>query len=105
MKEHFEQTLNETEHLEYMEFLGGNAYWGDRFFAKHLVMVYYWIMVFYYLIDPKSAYDLNAKVELHATETYLNYLSDHPDDEKIATIACDEMNHYVELLRAMEKIS
>ena len=31
MEEHFAQTLNETEHLEYMESRGGNAYWVDRF--------------------------------------------------------------------------
>ena len=31
MKEHFEQSVNETEHLEYMETRGGNSYWIDRF--------------------------------------------------------------------------
>ena len=31
MEEHFAQTLNETEHLEYMESRGGSAYWVDRF--------------------------------------------------------------------------
>ena len=30
MREHFEQTVNETEHLEYMETRGGNSYWVDR---------------------------------------------------------------------------
>jgi len=38
MKEHFEQTLNETEHLEYMESMGGSKHWIDRFFAKHLAL-------------------------------------------------------------------
>ena len=33
MKEHFEQTLNETEHLEEMESRGGNQYWIDRAFT------------------------------------------------------------------------
>ena len=41
MKEHFAQTVNETEHLEYMESRGGNSYWIDRFFARHLVLIYY----------------------------------------------------------------
>ena len=45
MKEHFDQSVNETEHLEYMESRGGNSYWIDRFFARHLVLVYYWINV------------------------------------------------------------
>ena len=41
---HFYQALNETEHLEEMELREGNKYWIDRFFAKHLVLLYYWIM-------------------------------------------------------------
>ena len=75
MKEHFYQALNETEHLEEMELREGNKYWVDRFFAKHLVLVYYWIMVAYYLIDPMDAYDINMKIEKHAYETYVKYLS------------------------------
>ena len=43
MEEHFAQTLNETEHLEYMESRGGSAYWVDRAFARHLVLIYYWV--------------------------------------------------------------
>ena len=39
MEEHFAQTLNETEHLEYMESRGGSAYWVDRAFARHLVLI------------------------------------------------------------------
>ena len=104
MKEHFSQTVNETEHLEYMESIGGADCWIDRFFAYHLVLVYYWIMVLYYLINPYGAYHLNAGVELHATETYLNYLWENPTDAKIAQIAVDEMNHYIELVRAMELV-
>ena len=48
MKEHFYQAINETEHLKEMEKRGGDRFWIDRFFARHLVLVYYWIMVFYY---------------------------------------------------------
>ena len=36
MKEHFDQTLNETEHLEYMESVGGSKYWVDRFLVDTL---------------------------------------------------------------------
>ncbi len=104
MKEHFAQTLNETEHLEYMESIGGADRWIDRLFAWHLVLVYYWIMVGYYYFDAVDAYHLNAGIELHATETYLDYLWEHPEDQKIAEIAVDEMNHYIELTRAMELI-
>ena len=104
MKEHFAQTLNETEHLEYMESIGGADRWIDRLFAWHLVLVYYWIMVGYYYFDAVDAYHLNAGIELHATQTYLDYLWEHPEDQKIAKIAVDEMNHYIELTRAMELI-
>ncbi len=104
MKEHFAQTLNETEHLIEMEHRGGADRWVDRFFSYHLVLIYYWILVGYYFINPVSAYHLNAGIEFHATETYLNYFWDHPGDTRIGEIATDEINHYIELSRAMEMI-
>jgi len=104
MKEHFAQTLNETEHLIEMEHRGGANRWIDRFFAYHLVLIYYWILVGYYFIAPVPAYQLNAGIEFHATETYINYFWDHPEDKKIGEIAVDEMNHYIELNRAMEMV-
>ena len=104
MKEHFAQTINETEHLIEMEHRGGADRWVDRFFAYHLVLIYYWILVGYYFIAPVSAYHLNAGIEFHATETYLDYFWDHPEDAKIGEIATDEMNHYIELERAMEMV-
>ena len=83
MKEHFAQTLNETEHLEYMESRGGNAYWVDRFVAKHLVLIYYWLNVVYYWLAPRSAYHLSYEVEIHAAETYAKYLAQNgPNDEE-----------------------
>ena len=105
MKEHFYQALNETEHLEEMELREGNKYWIDRFFAKHLVLLYYWIMVVYYLVDPLDAYDINMKIEKHAYETYVKYLSYHPEDNKIAEIANDELEHARELQHAMQMIT
>ena len=105
MKEHFEQTLNETEHLEEMESRGGNQYWIDRAFARHLVLLYYWIMVIYYTIDPVSAYDINEKIEYHAAHTYETYLTTHPNDAKIVAIRDDELHHAQELHVAMEKIN
>ena len=102
MKEHFAQTLNETEHLEYMESCGGSDYWIDRFFAKHLVLAYYWINVVYYWLAPRSAYHLSYEVECHAAETYQKYLKSHPDDAKIEEIKNDELHHSQELLNAIE---
>ena len=104
MKEHFEQTLNETEHLEYMEDNGGNAYWIDRFFAYHLVLIYYWINVVYYWVAPRAAYNLSYEIELHAATTYGKYLAINGPDEKILQILNDEIQHSQELHRAIELI-
>ena len=87
-----------------MERRGGDAYWVDRFFAKHLVLFYYWIMVAYYLVDPINAYDINMKIESHAYETYVKYAAYHPEDTKIQEIAQDELNHAKELQHAMMMI-
>jgi hypothetical protein len=104
MRQHFEQTLNETEHLEYMELHGGSDRWIDRFFAKHLVLLYFWIMVVYYFIDPINAYHLNSEVELHATMTYAKYLTIYPEDKEITKIMNDEVQHYQDLIAAMKMI-
>ena len=104
MEEHFAQTLNETEHLEYMESRGGSAYWVDRFVARHLVLVYYWINVVYYWISPMSAYHLSYEIEIHAAETYAKYLALNGHDDKILEILNDELTHSKELKDAMEMI-
>ena len=104
MVEHFEQTVNETVHLEEMERRGGHTAWIDRFFAYHLVLDYYWIMVAYFAVLPRYAYHLNSEVELHASVTYAKYLVTNPDDQKIIDIMNDELHHYQELILAMEKI-
>ena len=104
MEEHFAQTLNETEHLEYMESRGGNAYWVDRAFARHLVLIYYWINVVYYWVAPRSAYHLSYEVEIHAAHTYEKFLETNKDDERIVEIMNDELEHASELANAMELI-
>ena len=104
MKEHFEQSLNETEHLEYMESRGGNTYWIDRFVARHLVLIYYWSNVVYYWLAPRSAYHLSYEVEIHAAITYAKYLALNGSDEKILEILNDELTHSRELHKAMELI-
>ena len=104
MIQHFEQSVNETEHLEYMESRGGNAYFIDRFVAKHLVLIYYWINVVYYWVAPKSAYHLSYEVEIHAATTYAKYLADKGPDNKILDILNDELQHSRELEKAMELI-
>ena len=105
MKEHFAQTLNETEHLEYMESRGGNTYFIDRFVAKHLVLIYYWVNVVYYWVAPRSAYHLSYEVEVHAATTYAKYLAYNGDDEKILEILNDELQHAHELHKAIKLIA
>ena len=104
MKEHFAQSLNETEHLEYMESRGGNSYWIDRFVAKHLVLIYYWSNVVYYWMAPRLAYHLSYEVEIHAATTYGKYLAMNGHDEKILEILNDELHHSKELHDAMEMV-
>ena len=104
MKEHFEQSVNETEHLEFMESRGGADYWIDRFVARHLVLIYYWINVVYYWVAPRAAYHLSYEVEIHAATTYAKYLADKGHDDKILEILNDELEHSRELQLAMEKI-
>ena len=104
MIQHFEQSINETEHLEYMESRGGNRYWIDRFVAKHLVLIYYWINVVYYWVAPRSAYHLSYEVEVHAATTYAKYLANNGPDEKILEILNDELQHSQELKLAIEKL-
>ena len=104
MIQHFEQSINETSHLEYMESRGGNAYWVDRFVAKHLVLIYYWINVVYYWLAPKSAYHLSYEIEVHAATTYCKYLALNGPDDKILEILNDELQHSSELMKAMELI-
>ena len=105
MKQHFEQSVNETEHLEYMESRGGNAYWVDRAFARHLVLIYYWVNVVYYWLAPRSAYHLSYEVEIHAAHTYEKFLESNKDDERIVEIMNDEIEHARELLNAIELIT
>ena len=105
MKEHFYQAINETEHLKEMEKRGGDKFWIDRCLARHLVLVYYWIMVFYYFCSPRNAYDVNIKIEEHAFNTYTKYLKYNPEDQKIKEIAQDELNHVEELNEALAMIT
>ena len=104
MIQHFEQSINETSHLEYMESRGGADYWIDRFFAKHLVLIYYWVNVVYYWVAPRAAYHLSYEVEIHAAETYAKYLAYNGHDDKILEILNDELEHSQELQKAMEMI-
>lgn len=42
-----------------MESLGGDAVWLDRFLAQHGAIVYYWVLVTLFFIDPKFSYNFS----------------------------------------------
>jgi len=68
---------NELHHLLIMESLGGNCSWFDRFFAQHAALVYYWIVVILFLMDPSLAYNFSLLVEEHAYVTYAQFVEEN----------------------------
>jgi len=69
-KIHFAEEWNELHHLQIMESLGGDQSWGDRFFALHSSIVYYWILVLLFVYSPALAYQFSELIEAHAVDTY-----------------------------------
>lgn len=69
-KIHFAEEWNELHHLEIMEALGGDQQWLDRFFAQHAAIFYYWILLLFYFVAPKIAYNFSELIESHAVDTY-----------------------------------
>jgi ubiquinol oxidase len=82
LKVHFAESWNELHHLRIVEALGGGKHWGDRYLARIGVLAYYWILVFVYMVAPKSAYYFNQLVEEHAYETYDRFLNEHETELK-----------------------
>tara|TARA_Y100001968_G_C19037166_1_gene562654 strand:+ start:362 stop:604 length:243 start_codon:yes stop_codon:yes gene_type:complete len=78
MKAHFHQVINETEHWEKMESRSGHRFWIDRLLARHLVLLYYWVMFFYYLLSLSNTYDIDIKIKEHDYETFSKYLEVNP---------------------------
>ena len=104
MKEHFAQSLNETEHLEYMESRGGSAHFVDRAFARFSYLSIIGSTWFIIGWASVSAYHLSYEVEIHAAETYAKYLANNGPDEKNSRDSNDELEHSRELQHAMEII-
>ena len=95
MKEHFAQSLNETEHLEYMESRGGNSYWVDQLLpntSSLSIIGSTWFIIGYLL----AFYHLSYEVEIHA-QKLIKYLGMNGHDEKILEILNDELHHSKEL--------
>ncbi|EFJ52002.1 hypothetical protein VOLCADRAFT_79367 [Volvox carteri f. nagariensis] len=73
-KIHFAEEWNEMHHLQIMESLGGDRAWMDRFIAEHSAVFYYWVLILFYLVSPRMAYNFMQRVELHAADTYTAFL-------------------------------
>lgn len=82
LKVHFAESWNELHHLLIMEELGGNQQWIDRFLARHVALLYYWIVVSLYVISPRSAYRFMELVEEEAYHTYDQFLNANEADLK-----------------------
>lgn len=67
---HIAEENNELHHLLIMESLGGDQRWLDRFFAQHGAFFYYWILVCFFVIDPRWSYNFSRLIEAHAVDTY-----------------------------------
>lgn len=75
LKVHFAESWNELHHLLIMEELGGSDQWIDRFLARHVALLYYWIVVGIYIISPRAAYHFMELVEEHAYDSYDTFLT------------------------------
>ena len=82
LKVHFAESWNELHHLLIMESLGGNQQWIDRFLARHVALLYYWIIVSLYVVSPRSAYHFMELVEEEAYHTYDQFLTANEGDLK-----------------------
>lgn len=82
LKVHFAESWNELHHLLIMEELGGDKMWIDRFLARSVALLYYWIVVALYVVQPKAAYNFMELVEGHAYNSYNKYLTEHADELK-----------------------
>lgn len=75
LKVHFAESWNELHHLLIMEELGGGDRWIDRFLSRHVALLYYWIIVVLYVVNPSSAYHFMEMVEEHAYASYDEFLT------------------------------
>ena len=93
-KVHFAESWNELHHLLIMEELGGSQRWIDRFLARHVALLYYWIIVVLYLFSPGAAYNFMEMVEGHAYHTYDQFLQTNEAELKTQPAPQIAINYY-----------
>jgi ubiquinol oxidase len=76
---HNKEDINEGNHLMIMESLGGGVRWVDKFLARHAAIVYYLALIPLYLFSPRTAYKSSELLELHAVDTYTQFVDQNKE--------------------------
>ena len=63
--------------------------------SEHSAIAYYWLLIFFYLVSPKLAYNFMQRVEYHAMDTYAVFVETNKD--LLATIPPPKvaLNYYL----------
>ncbi|MEP0873823.1 plastoquinol terminal oxidase [Trichocoleus desertorum AS-A10] len=94
LKVHFAESWNELHHLLIAESLGGNDHWYDRSLARIGGLIYYWVIVLVYILNPRAAYHFMQHVEEHAYYTYDLFLQEHGEALKQIPAPEVAINYY-----------
>ena len=78
-EEHHKEDINEGNHLLIMESLGGGIRWSDKFLARHAAIFYYFVLIPLYLFSPQTAYKSSELLELHAVDTYTQFVEQNKE--------------------------
>ncbi|XRA97023.1 ubiquinol oxidase [Pycnococcus provasolii] len=89
---HAAEEFNEAHHLLTMEALGGDESWTTRFLGQHSAIIYYWVLVAMWLISPTLAYNFSELIEMHAVDTYGEFLD--ANAELLKTLPAPPITQY-----------
>ena len=98
------QDTNEQTHEDiFARDLDGLKNWGDRFLARHIAVVIYWVFAITTLIDHEMAALLGEAVEGEAVKTYRRMLKEQPE-EWLDQPAAPTATHYWEKPNSMWRV-
>ena len=98
------QDTNEQTHEDiFARDLDGLKNWGDRFLARHIAVIIYWVFAITTLIDHEMAALLGEAVEVEAVKTYRRMLNEQPE-EWLAQPATPTATHYWEKPNSMWRV-
>ena len=98
------QDTNEQIHEDiFARDLNGLKNWGDRFLARHIAVVIYWVFAITTLIDHELAALLGEAVEVEAVKTYRRMLKEQPE-EWLEQPAAPTATHYWEKPNSMWRV-